>query len=101
MISILNPWTPGFSRVTGIGQITPLVPPAAAPAPTDAGQVAAAIGGSILTLGVLGLSVAFTYGIARESKSGLVKTTGYIMAGAGALVSLVEAGAVGYMIMKR
>jgi hypothetical protein len=101
MFPVINPWTPNFSRVTGLGQLTPLVPPSPAPAaPTGGGQVAAAIGASALTLGVLGLSVAFTYGIARESKSSLVKTTGYIMAGVGSLMTVIEAGAVGYAVMK-
>lgn len=100
MFPLVNPWTPNFARVTGLGQLAPSVTPPSAPAPSGAGQVAAAIGASALTLGVVGLSVAFTYGIARDSKTSLVKTTGYILAGAGALVALVEAGAVGVAIMK-
>jgi hypothetical protein len=101
MFPLVNPWTPNFARVTGLGQLTPLVPPSApAPAATGPGQVAAAVGASLLTLGVVGISVAFTYGIARESKSSLVKVPGYILAGVGSLVALVEAGAVGYAVMK-
>jgi hypothetical protein len=98
MFPVINPWTPGFSRVTGIRPFT--APPAAALAQVSAGQVAGALGASAVTLGVLGIGVAFTYGIARDSKTSLVKTTGYILAGVGALAAVVEAGAVGYAILK-
>lgn len=103
MFAVKNAWTPGFNRV--MGQITPLVSPAPSMAPMASGGGPAvagllAVGAGALTIGVVGISVLFTYGIAKESKSGLVKTTGYILAGAGALVGLVEAVGVGYAVAK-
>lgn len=85
-------WTPAFGRPT-LGQ-TPL-PMVAPSVPAGAGSVAAGFGAGLLTLAVAGLGVAFTYGIARESKSKMVKTSGYIPAGVGALVALAEAAVVG------
>lgn len=93
MIRTINPWTPAFVfDRPKMGQqdapLTPLVSPAK---PASFGMKA---GAGALVLGLSSVGVLFTYGIARDSRSSLVKTTGYIMAGAGALVALGEAWAV-------
>jgi hypothetical protein len=85
-------------KVPALGQTPlPMVQPSK---PAGAGGAAAGLGAGVLTLAIAGVGVAFTYGIARESKSKLVKTTGYVLAGAGALVALVEAATVGLVIGK-
>lgn len=87
MIKMVNPWTPLFVRSESrMGQqLTPLVPPAAPASPV------AAVGAGVAVLALSSVTVLFSYGIARESKSRLVKTTGYVLAGVGALAALVEA----------
>lgn len=92
MVKLVSAWSPAVHR--SMGQ-TPL--PMVAPS-SGAGSLAARIGAGLLTLGLAGLGVAFTYGIASESKSKMVKTTGYILAGVGALVALFEAAAVGGVV---
>lgn len=104
MIPLTNPWAPAFTRMSGLGQMTPLVNPSSvAPSVSPAGGAATAalaIGASVAVLAVSSLSVLFSYGVAKESKSSLVKTTGYVIAGLGAAFALVEAGTVAVMIAK-
>lgn len=87
MIKMVNPWTPLFTRVEPrMGQTPlPMVPPQAPVTPV------AAVGAGVAVLALSSVTVLFSYGIARESKSRLVKTTGYVLAGVGALAALVEA----------
>lgn len=101
MFPIMNTWAPGFSRLTGLGQqATPLVPPTpVTPAVQSGGRVAAGIGASLLMLGFVGLSTAFMYGVSRDSKSSIVKYPGYILAGTGAVVGLIEAVGIGAIII--
>lgn len=46
-------------------------------------------GGSLLYAGIGAMSTLFTYGVARESKSKMVKIPGYIMAAGSAAVTVV------------
>jgi hypothetical protein len=96
MIKMVNPWTPLFVRPEPrMGQqLTPLVPPAAPPSPM------AALGAGVAVLALSSVTVLFSYGIARESKSKLVKTTGYILAGVGALAAAAEALGIGMAVSK-
>lgn len=73
--------------------LAPSLAPAFAPAPAGNGATTAVVIGGLIGLGMAATGVLFNYGVARESKSGLVKTTGYIMAGAGALGALLGVGA--------
>lgn len=107
MFPVVNPWAPGFRRLTGLGQRSlsavgdaPAAVPASPSSPSgiSAGSVGLGLGSAALVLGVSSVGVLFTYGIARESKSGLVKTTGYILAGAATLVALVEAVGIGVIV---
>jgi hypothetical protein len=85
-----------------LGQFAPFVGPDLAPVRTPGAAAPAGNGAAIVLvagLGLLGLAasavgVLFHYGIARESKSGLVKTTGYILAGAGVLGTLITVGGI-------
>jgi|SRR5579871_3151434 len=103
MFPTVNTWAPGFSRVIGLGQaapLTPIVPPTpVTPSVQSGARIAAGIGASLLTLGFVGLSTAFMYGVSRDSKSSLVKIPGYILAGTGAVVGLVEAFGIGAIII--
>ena len=95
MIRVMNPLMASTftSRFPSMGQLTPLVPPAP---PAGTGLVAAGAGLAALALG--GVSVLFMYGVAKESKSSLVKTTGYVLAGVSVLAALVEAVTVGAVV---
>ncbi len=55
--------------------------------------IAIGIATAVIGMGTGVMAVLFHYGVAQESKSKLVKTTGYIMAGIGALSALVGVGA--------
>ncbi len=90
MVKLVNPWTPAFMVDRArMGQTPlPLVSPSA-PA-----NLLTKVGAGALVLGLSAVGVLFTYGIARDSRTKLVKTTGYIMAGAGAIVALGEVWAV-------
>lgn len=96
MIRLSSPWAPAFTReFPRMGQqIVPLAPPTPPVSP------AIALGAGALVLGLSSVGVLFTYGIARESRNKLVKTTGYIMAGVGAIAALAEAVVVGSALMK-
>lgn len=96
MIQLSSPWTRGmrpFNVGLALGQ-TPLPMVAPSGSSSKAGSGALAVGAGLLTLGVASVGVLFSYGIARESKSKLVKATGYVLAGVGAIAALIEAGAV-------
>jgi hypothetical protein len=100
MIRVVNPLMPSiFARqLPRMGQLAPLVPPTAAPSGIGSGL--AATGAGLATLAFGSVSVLFMYGVAKESRSGLVKTTGYILAGVSALAVLIEAAAVGAVVYK-
>jgi hypothetical protein len=85
--------------------LTPTLTPFAPTMPTAAAATPAAGGGERLALVGLTLlyagmgvtSALFSYGVAKESQSKMVRTTGYILAGVaglGVLASLIGAGAV-------
>lgn len=97
MIRMVSPWAPlVMPRHPAMGQqLTPLVPPAP---PPGTGLMAIGAGATVLALSAV--SVLFAYGVARESSSRMVKTTGYILAGVGALAALVEAVGVGVAVSK-
>ena len=102
---LVQPWVPNLSvapRRPMLAQTaTPLVPPASiAPAAPSGAGTAIGLGAAAVTLGVASLGVLFSYGVARESKSKMVKTTGYILAGIGGLVAIVDAIAVGTAVAK-
>lgn len=101
---------PGVTR-PALGQFAPMVVPSipgiepAAPAPpapaAESGDGAAIA--AVALLGLVGLasgvvSTLFYYGVAQESKSGTVKTPGYILAGVSALSTLVTLGATGLAV---
>jgi len=107
-VRLAQPWTPNIdvapmlvpalASKSRIGQsFTPIAAPAAAPSGTG---VAVGLGAAAVTLGVASLGVLFSYGVAKESKSKLVKTTGYILAGLGGLVAIVDAAIVGTAVAK-
>ncbi len=99
MITIVNPvyQNPLLRRSQPkMGQTPlPLITPA-----TGAGKIAAGIGVGLLTLGLGAVSTLFLYGVARDSKSKMVKTTGYIMAGLTGLATAAEAVGAGTLIAK-
>jgi len=101
MISVVNPvyHNPLLRHVQPrMGQqLSPMVAPAGGP---SVSQLMAAGGVTILTLGLGAVSALFLYGVASESKSKLVKTTGYIGAGVAALGTVVEALGAGVLIAK-
>lgn len=100
MVPVVNSWAPAFTRLAGLGQISPIVPPTpVAPAVQGGARIAAGIGMTVLTLGFVGLSTAFMYGVSRDSKSSLVKIPGYILAGTGAVLGVVEAVGLGALII--
>jgi hypothetical protein len=85
------------SRGNILGQFQPFVTAPIAPSPVaavsapaggDGAAKAALVGGSFLAAALAGTSTAFTYGLARDSQSTMVKTTGYILAGIGALTTV-------------
>lgn len=86
MIPLSNAWSPSFARPM-------LAPMLVQRPPMTLGQaeLPAAVG-NLVSLGVAGLTAAFTYGIARETRSPMVRTTGYILAGLGALSGVILAG---------
>ena len=106
MFPVVTPWTPGFQRLAvglgrvGLGQAVPSVAPSpgvpSAPSAPSGGGGSAALGiaAGVIALGLGAVGVLFSYGVAAESKSGMVKTTGYILAGTGALMALINAGVV-------
>lgn len=86
-----------------LGQMNPFVSPALdaltpAPAPSAApaggGEVPKALlaGTSVMLGGVALASTLFTYGLARDSQSKMVKTSGYIVAAISAI------GTLGYLV---
>lgn len=103
MIQLSSPWSPNLRPLLGVArslrQGLPAANPMPAPAPS-AGHVAAGLGAGLLTVGVAGLGAAFAYGIAKESKSKLVKTTGYIIAGLGAVAAILDGAAIGVQVAK-
>jgi hypothetical protein len=99
-------WAPSGSRASAprmgqfspyIGPVNPVAPAAAATAVARGpGDVMAGLGMAVgLGVGVLG--VLFNFGIASESKSNLVKVTGYSLAGIGVLGLIV--GSIGAVIV--
>jgi hypothetical protein len=99
MITIVNPvyQNPLLRRSQPqMGQTPlPIVSPSSGP-----GKIAAGIGVGVVTLGLGAVSTLFLYGIAKESKSKMVKTTGYIMAALTGLATAVEAVGAGTLIAK-
>lgn len=78
-------------RTPRLAQALPAVNPMTPAAPSSGPLAAGLLGGAfVLALGAV--STIFYYGLARESKSKLVKTPGYIVAGLSALSTLVAAG---------
>jgi len=84
----------GFRRAR-LAQAVPAVNPVlpTMPSAPTSGPLAAGILGGIFVLALGTVGTLFNYGIARESRSKMVKTTGYIVAGVSALSTLVAAGA--------
>jgi hypothetical protein len=100
MITLVNPvyQNPLLRHVQPrMGQLTPLVPPVA---PPSTGGIIAGTAAGVVTLALGGLSVAFLYGVAKESKSKWVKTPGYILAGVTGLAVALEALGVGVLVAK-
>jgi len=80
----------GF-RTSRLAQAVPSINPMTPAAPSSGPLAAGLLGGAfVLALGAV--STIFYYGLARESKSKMVKTPGYIVAGISALGTLVTAG---------
>lgn len=78
----LTPTMPILDQANGISS------PDAAPA-TTGGPAKAAVLGTTLVASVLGAtSAVFLYGVAKESPSRMVKTTGYILSGVSALSAI-------------
>lgn len=102
MFQLVTPWTPGFVRMPTLGQQLPSVAPTpgAPSAPSNGGSAALGVVGALIALGIGSVGVLFSYGVARESKSGMVRTTGYILAGTGALMALINAGAIFFAASK-
>lgn len=105
MFPIMTPWTPGFSRLVTLGQALPAVAPtpgvpAAPSAPSGGGGLALGVAGAAIALGLGAVGVLFSYGVAKESRSGMVKTTGYILAGTGALMALINTGVIFFAASK-
>jgi hypothetical protein len=79
----------------GLGQLNPFIAPTlpnAASTPTapaaSGGSALVALAGTLLYAGLGVTSTLFSYGVAKESRSKTVKTTGYILAGVSALGTL-------------
>ena len=99
MITMVHPvyTNPLFRRPQMGQQLTPLVQPTAPI--TTSGLIAGGAAG-VVTLALGGLSAAFLYGVAKESRSRWVKTPGYILAGVTALATVLEAVGVGVLVAK-
>jgi hypothetical protein len=80
----------GF-RTPRMAQALPSVNPTM-PAAPSAGPLAGGLLGGAFVLALGAVSTIFYYGLARESKSKLVKTPGYIVAAISALGTLITAG---------
>lgn len=63
--------------------------PSSAPAGITGGGRALLAGATLLYAGLGVASTLFSYGVAKETKSSMVRTTGYILAGVGAITTLV------------
>jgi hypothetical protein len=79
-----------------LGQMNPFINPSmdlistpSTPAASSGGNKPLAVGVSLLAAALAGTSTLFTYGLARDAKSKMVKTTGYVLAGVSALGTLV------------
>lgn len=80
----LAPFTPNEAAVTA--------PPASVAQSGDGAGKVALVGVSLLYAALGATSALFSYGVARESQSKMVRTTGYILAGVaglGALATLI------------
>jgi hypothetical protein len=82
LIALQNPLISPALRA--MGQAAP-APAAAASAPAAGGERAITAGAAIIAGGLAITSALFSYGVAKESSSKMVRNTGYILAGVSGL----------------